>query len=58
MSSLGNDHPLYFVEHKHLLDMREPSSMSESSIRDTTSAVSTPFSSSSPLFLKVANERF
>lgn len=42
----------------YLLDMREPSTISESSMRDTTSAVSAPFRSSSPRVLNEAKARF
>lgn len=42
---------------EHLLDMSEPSTISESSMRDTTSAVSAPFRSSSPRVLNEAKAR-
>ena len=44
--------------HAHLLDMRELRTMRESSMREMHSEVSSPFSSSSPLVLKLLKARF
>lgn len=44
--------------HPHLLDRRELRTMRESSMREIHSEVSSPFSSSSPLVLKLLNARF